>query len=125
MTLETDRTAGAMRRADPDLDGRGPRGHVIVCGLRGVGLRTVEQLHLSGVPVVVVDDDPDLRLAGVIEGWGVRHIRRSAHLGDGLGEAGLDRAHAVICVETSELVTLEIAMRVRHLDRGQVQPVME
>ena len=88
-------------------------GHVIVCGLKGVGLRAVEQLHRSGVAVVVVDDDPDLRLARIVEGWGVAHIHRSAHQGDGLAEAGLDRASAVICVETSELATLEIAMRVR------------
>lgn len=87
--------------------------HVIVCGLRGAGLRAVEQLHLSGVPVVVVDDDPDLRLARVVEAWGVPHIHRSAHLGDGLTEAGLDRAQAVICTETNELATLEIALRVR------------
>jgi Trk K+ transport system NAD-binding subunit len=91
----------------------GGDGHVIVCGLRGVGLRTVEQLHLSGVPVVVVDDDPDLRLARIIEGWGVTHIQRNAQLGNGLAEAGLARASAVICVETNELATLEIAMRVR------------
>src|SRR5271166_6206230 len=88
-------------------------GHVIVCGLGGVGLRTVEQLHLSGVSVVVVDDDPDRRLARIVEGWGVPQVQHSAHLGDGLAEAGLDRALAVICVETSELATLEIAMRVR------------
>jgi Trk K+ transport system NAD-binding subunit len=88
-------------------------GHVIVCGLKGVGLRTVEQLHLSGVSVVVVDEDPDLRLARIVEGWGVQYLQRSAHLGDGLAEAGLDRAVAVICADTNELVSLEIAMRVR------------
>jgi len=91
----------------------GGGGHVIVCGLRGVGLRTVEQLHQSGVPVVVVDDDPDLRLARIIQGWGVTHIHRNAQLGDGLGEAGLASASAVICVDANELATLEIAMRVR------------
>jgi voltage-gated potassium channel Kch len=64
-------------------------GHVIVCGLKGVGLRTVEQLHRSGVSVVVLDDDPDLRLARIIESWGVSHFHRSAHQGDGLTEAGL------------------------------------
>jgi len=88
-------------------------GHVIVCGLRGVGLRTVEQLHQSGVPVVVVDDHPDLRLARIIQGWGVTHIHGSAQLGNGLAEAGLATASAVICVETNELATLEIAMPVR------------
>jgi hypothetical protein len=31
------------------------RGHVIVSGL-GVGLRIVEQLSLSGVPAVVIDE---------------------------------------------------------------------
>ena len=96
-------------------DGKWSDGHVIVCGLGGVGLRTVEQLHRSGVPVVVVDDDPDLRLARIVENWGVRQVHRSARLGVGLDEAGLDRASAVICVESNELVTLEIAMRVREL----------
>ena len=86
---------------------------MIVCGLLGVGLRTVEQLCHSGVAVVVLDADPDLRLARVVERWGAVHIHRSAHLGDGLTEAGLERAAAVICVETNELVTLEIAMRVK------------
>jgi Trk K+ transport system NAD-binding subunit len=99
-------------------------GHVIVCGLKGVGLRTVEQLHLSGVSVVVVDDDPDLRLARIVEGWGVPHIHRSAQLGDGLAEAGLDRALAVICAEASELVSLEIAMRVRET-RPDVRVVVQ
>ncbi len=91
----------------------GSDGQVIVCGLHGVGLRTVEQLHQSRVPVVVVDDAPDPRLADVVEGWGVPPIRRSARMGDGLAGAGLDKAQAVICVESDELATLEIAMRVR------------
>jgi Trk K+ transport system NAD-binding subunit len=99
-------------------------GHVIVCGLRGAGLRTVEQLHLSGVPVVVVDDDQDLRLARVVQGWGVPHIHRSAHLGDGLTEAGLDHALAVICTDTDELATLEIALRVREV-RPDVRLVVQ
>jgi Trk K+ transport system NAD-binding subunit len=75
----------------------------------------VEHLHLSGVPVVVLDDDPDLRLARVVQGWGVPHVNRSAHLGDGLEEAGLDDAQAVICADTNELATLEIAFRVREV----------
>jgi voltage-gated potassium channel Kch len=54
------------------------RGHVIVCGLRGVGLRIVEQLSLSGVPAVVIDDDPDARLARTLVSWGVPHIAGSS-----------------------------------------------
>ena len=111
--MSTPGTSGPPEPTTTGHGGWGGEGHVIVCGLRGVGLRTVEQLHQSGVAVVVVDDDPDLRRARIIEGWGVTHIHRSAQLGDGLAEAGLDRASAVICVETNELATLEIAMRVR------------
>ena len=44
---------------------------MIVCGLPGVGLRIVEQLTLSGVPAVVVDEDPDPPLARLIGAWGV------------------------------------------------------
>ena len=91
-----------------------PDGHVIVCGLKGVGLRTVEQLHLQRRPGGGASTTtPTSGWPGSCEGWGVTHIHRSAHLGDGLAEAGLDRALAVICAETNELVTLEIAMRVR------------
>jgi Trk K+ transport system NAD-binding subunit len=99
-------------------------GHVIVCGLRGVGLRTVEQLYMSGVSVVVVDDDPDLRLARIVEDWGIPRIHKSARLGDGLIEAGLDRAQAVVCAEASEVTTLEIALRVREA-RPDVRLVVE
>jgi len=105
-------------------DDQPTKGHVIVCGLRGVGLRTVEQLHLSGVAVVVVDDDPDDRLAAVVKGWGIPWVHKSARMGDGLVEAGLDEAQAVICVETSEVATLEIALRVREA-RPDVRVVVQ
>jgi len=117
-------TTGLPDPMDAPVGSWGGDGHVIVCGLRGVGLRTVEQLHQSGVPVVVVDDDPDLRLARIIEGWGVTHVHRSAQLGAGLEEAGIDRASAVICVDTNELATLEIAMRVREA-RSDVRLVVQ
>ena len=71
------------------------RDHVIVCGLQGVGLRIVEQLHLSGTPVLVVDDSADSRFAPLLEEWGVPHLRRTAYMGDALLEAGLEHALAV------------------------------
>ena len=102
----------------------GHSGHVIVCGLKGVGLRTVEQLHLSNVGVVVVDDDPDLRLAQVVRGWGVPHVHKSARLGEGLTEAELASARAVVCAAADEVQTLEIALRVREL-RPDVRLVVQ
>jgi Trk K+ transport system NAD-binding subunit len=91
------------------------RDHVIVCGLQGVGFRIVEQLHLSGTPVIVVDADADFRFARILEDWGVPHLQRAAYLGDALIEAGLATATAVICAEPKEIHALETALRIREL----------
>lgn len=90
-------------------------GHVIVCGLHGVGLRTVEALNASGVRVVVVDDEPDPRLVRALAAWGVPHLVGSARLAETLQQAGLAGAVAVICVESDDLHTLEIALLAREL----------
>ena len=91
------------------------RGHVIVCGLYGVGLRTVEQLHLAGVRVVVIDDHPDPRSARAIAAWGVAQIAGSPRGRQTLEAAGLAGAEAVVCVEHDELHTLETALLVHEL----------
>lgn len=70
------------------------RGHVIVCGLRGVGLRIIEQLSLSGVPAVVIDDDPDMRLARILASWNVPQIVASSRTAETLARAGLAGATA-------------------------------
>jgi Trk K+ transport system NAD-binding subunit len=91
------------------------RGHVIVCGLHGVGLRIVEQLSLSGVPAVVVDDNPDLRLARTLMSWGVPHLPASPRSGETLAEAGLAGAAAVICALEDDVETLGTALLTREL----------
>jgi Trk K+ transport system NAD-binding subunit len=100
-----------MDRVQP----HGMQGHVIVCGLQGVGLRAVEQFHLSGTQVVVIDDDTDPRFSRILDDWGVPHVRRHAHRGEGFEEAGLARAAAVVCVEVDEIHTLETALRVKEI----------
>ena len=91
------------------------RDHVIVCGLQGVGFRIVEQLYLSGTPVIVIDAEADVRFARILEDWGVPHLRRSAYLGDALMDAGLEHATAVINAEVKEIHALETALRIREI----------
>jgi Trk K+ transport system NAD-binding subunit len=100
------------------------RGHVVVCGLRGVGLRIVEQLSLSGVPAVVIDDDPDMRLARILASWNVPHIAASSRASGTLGRAGLAGATAVICAHQDDLYTLGTALLVRRL-RQDVRVVVQ
>src|SRR5690242_3481116 len=99
-------------------------GHVIVCGVAGVGLRTVEQLHHAAVRVVVVDDQPDQRLTRIVAGWGVPQIVGGAHLAETLAEAGIAGALAVICVLPDDLQTLETALLARDL-RPDVRVVVQ
>ena len=106
-----------VQREHPGRDGacRDWREHVIVCGLTEVALRTVEQLHLAGARVVVLDDEADERLARIVRGWGVPHQPRGAHLTEPLFDAGLLGARAVVCAESSDLRTLETVLQVRDL----------
>ena len=91
------------------------KGHVIVCGLQGIGLRTVEQLHQAGVRVVVVDADPDPRLVREVGAWRVPHIVGSARSVGVLEEAGLAGARAVVCAERTELQSLETSLLVSEM----------
>ena len=99
-------------------------GHIIVCGLHGVGLLIVEQLTLSGVPAVVVDDHPDPSLCRIITDWGVPLIVGPTHAEETLMSAGLAGAIAVICAQDDDLRTLATALLTRRL-RGDVRVVAQ
>lgn len=93
-------------------------GHVIVCGLPGVGLRVIEELTLSGVPAVVVDDDPDPPLARQVAAWGVPLIAGSTRAAETLARAGIEGAIAVICAQHDDLHALETSLLARRLRPG-------
>jgi len=90
-------------------------GHVIVCGLEGVGLRTVEQLRVAEVPVVVLDDDPSARMAALVESWGCPHMKSDGDPGTQLRAAGVAGARAVVCTQASDLRNVETALLVRDM----------
>jgi Trk K+ transport system NAD-binding subunit len=100
------------------------QGHVIVCGLPGVGLRIVEQLALSGVPAVVVDDNPAPALARLIAAWGVPLVTGPARAAETLMSAGLPGAIAVICAQDDDLPALETALLTRRL-RAELRVVAQ
>ena len=94
-------------------------GHVIVCGLHDDGLRMVEQLHLAGIPVIVVDDLPDPRLPPALAELGVEWLAADARQAETLRLAGLDGAEAVVVTESDDLRTLAIALLARELRPGR------
>lgn len=90
-------------------------GHVLVCGLHGLGQRIVEQLHRAGVPVVVIDDRADDRAVRMVADWGVPLVVANPRRRETLLGAGLERALAVVCVESEDLASLETALLVHRL----------
>jgi Trk K+ transport system NAD-binding subunit len=82
----------------------------------------VEQLHNAGARVAVLDDGRDERFATIVRGWGIPVLARGAHLAEPLFEAGIEGAAAVICVESTDLRTLETVLLVREL-RPEVRVV--
>ncbi len=118
--LEPDATSGLNASQE---DPRGWTGHVIVCGLHVNSLRAIELLLATGTRVVVLDDEPDARLVPTLESWRVPLLWR----GDGPEEfedAGLAGARAVICAESSDLLTLQTALLVRDL-REDVKVIVD
>jgi Trk K+ transport system NAD-binding subunit len=95
-----------------------------VCGLQGVGLRMVEQLHQAGVVVVVVDEDPDARLVRIVEAWDIPFIVGSPRIAGILEQAGLADARAVVCAERTEVQTLETALLISEL-RPDIRVVVQ
>jgi len=90
-------------------------GHVIVCGLGGLGVRIVEQLHLSGSEAVVVAEDAEAGRAAGLSNWGVEHVIGSGRNAHTLLEAGIGRAGALICVEQNDLHALETVLAAHDL----------
>ncbi|MCL2396288.1 MAG: NAD-binding protein, partial [Acidimicrobiaceae bacterium] len=106
------------------MEAGGDSGPVIVCGLQPIGLRIVEQLHRSGIRVVVIDDDPDRRLLPTLEEWKIPFVLGSPRQRSVLLGAGLNLAVAAICVEDDDLKTLESALVVHDL-RPELRVVAE
>jgi len=96
-------------------DCRAKTGHVIVCGLDGLALRTVEQLHIAGVAVVVAAEVGQPRAEQSLQRWGVPWITGSPRTRETLAAAGLAGAAAVVCVQGDDLQTLETALLVLRL----------
>ncbi|SDO40217.1 Trk K+ transport system, NAD-binding component [Nakamurella panacisegetis] len=99
-------------------------GHVIVCGLRGIGLRIVEQLHRSGERVVVLAEYADRTQLEVVAAWGVGIVVSQGNSAATLTAAGISAARAVVCVVESEIANLEISLVAREL-RDDVRVVAQ
>ena len=91
------------------------RHHYIICGLGGIGVQIVNQLHNNGYEVVVIERDPDNRFLGVTRSLGVPVILGDASLSTTLEAANIHKAEALLVVTSNDMTNVEIALSAKAL----------
>lgn len=88
-------------------------GHVVLCGMDGIGGRIAEQLYRAGETVVVLEQFASADLPTLAREWGLHTVAPAGTIADTLAAAGLDRARAIVCVTGDDLTNLQIALLAR------------
>ncbi|BAU66774.1 hypothetical protein STA3757_41800 [Stanieria sp. NIES-3757] len=91
------------------------RHHHIICGLGGIGIQIVRQLHQQGHEVVVIDSDPNNRFLHTARSLGVPVIIEDGSLNATLKTVNCDRAVSLIAVTSNDMINLEIALTAKAL----------
>lgn len=94
------------------------RGHVVVCGLRGLGLRIVEELDRLSEPVVVLDPSPDPRHRAAAHRLGVPVVEANPADPEALEKCGIPGARALVLTGTDDVANIHAALAAVGLDPG-------
>ena len=89
--------------------------HFIVCGLGRVGRGAAEEFHRSGVPFVILDDNPQ-RLEWATK-QGMLTLQGDATKDENLREAGIERARGVVCALPSDADNLFLTISAKSLNQ--------
>lgn len=89
--------------------------HYIVCGFGRIGMIVCRELHHSGVPFVVVEQDEDTARRAVEEGYLCHH--GDATDDDDLTKAGILRARGLVSVLASDADNVYVTMSARDMNR--------
>ena len=91
------------------------RNHYIVCGLGGIGVQIVNQLHAHGHEVVVIERDSNNRFLNTARSLGIPILQGDASLSDTLTTANVQRAEALLAVTSDDTANLQIALSAKSL----------
>ncbi|HBL14744.1 MAG TPA: potassium channel protein [Cyanobacteria bacterium UBA11162] len=91
------------------------RNHYIICGLGGIGVQIVNQLHTHGHEVVAIERDPNNRFLTTVRALGVPVIIGDANLGTILEAANIHNAEALLAVTSSDMTNVEISLSAKAL----------
>lgn len=84
--------------------------HYIVCGLGGLGMKIVRELHEIGYEVVAIESDPNNRFLHTARSLGVPIIIEDASIAATLKAANIEKAEALLAATNKDMVNVEIAL---------------
>jgi Trk K+ transport system NAD-binding subunit len=93
----------------------GLTGHIIVCGLDGIGVTIVDQLHRGGQQVVVLTEFATTLQLTSVSDWTAALVSPRGSLEQTLAAAGITTASAIVCVVAKDLRNVQIALQARHM----------
>lgn len=91
------------------------RNHYIVCGLSGIGIRIIQQLHAGGHEVVVIETDSQNRFVNTARGMSIPVVLADASFRTILQTSNIHTATAVLVVTNNDATNLEIALKAQGL----------
>ncbi len=91
------------------------RDHVVVAGLGAIGYRVALGVQARGVPVVVVESQDDGRFVSAARAAGIPVVIGDARHREVLEDIRLERARALVCATSDDLVNLSTALNGRTL----------
>jgi len=90
------------------------KNHYIICGYGRIGRIIAQELKSKGIPLIVIDNNPDSRTA--LEQNDIPYIIDDATSEDVLQEAGIERAKGLVSVVLSDADNLFLTMTARVLN---------
>ncbi|WP_088242833.1 potassium channel family protein [Calothrix rhizosoleniae] len=89
------------------------RHHYIVCGLGGLGIKIVQQLHDNGYEVVVIEPDTNNRFVSTARRLGIPIIHADASFPETLKSSNVQTAAALLAVTGNDATNVEIALKAK------------
>ena len=90
--------------------------HIVLIGVGHLGFRVARELYNMGEDTVAIERDPDAHLIGAVEEFGFPIIAGDATRPEVLRKAGVERAAAVVMCTSTDIINLQIALKVREMN---------
>ena len=102
----------------PDKAVPPPGGHIVLCGLEGLGVRTLEELQRLGERCVVITRHVQPRYRDAVRALVETIVEGDPRDPDVLRQAGVERARAIVLTEDDDVANIHVALTAVQLRPG-------